>query len=138
VLLGCGALLSASPAFADAKCKIAKVVDVPITMNRLRPTIDVKINDRDAKFILDSGAFYSMISSATAAEYNLKTAAGPFGLRVSGIGGSADVRVATVKEFSIVGITMKNVEFLVGGSDFGNAAKAITTRRWPISMMRSR
>jgi tetratricopeptide (TPR) repeat protein len=121
VLLGCGALLGAPPAFADAKCKIAKVVDLPITMNSLRPTIGVKINDRDARFILDSGAFYSMISSATAAEYHLKTARGPFGLRVSGIGGTADVRVATVKEFSIVGITMKNVEFLVGGSDFGNA-----------------
>jgi tetratricopeptide (TPR) repeat protein len=37
------------------------------------------------------------------------------------VGGAADVRVATVKEFTIVGITAKNVEFLVAGSDFGNA-----------------
>jgi len=90
-------------------------------MNSLRPTIDVKINNRDAKFILDSGAFYSMISSATAAEYNLKTTHAPLGLRVIGIGGAADVRVATVKEFSIVGIILKNREFLVGGSDVGTA-----------------
>jgi tetratricopeptide (TPR) repeat protein/predicted aspartyl protease len=121
VLVGCWAFLGAPSAVAAAKCKISKVVDLPITMNSLRPTIDVKINNRDAKFVLDSGAFYSMISSATAAEYNLKTYPGPFGLKVTGIGGSADVRVATVKEFSIVGVTLKNVEFLVGGSDVGNA-----------------
>jgi len=97
------------------------VIDLPITMNSLRPTIDVKINNRDAKFILDSGAFYSMISSATAAEYGLKTKPGPFGLLVTGVGGTADVRVATVKEFSMAGITVKDVEFLVGGSDAGSA-----------------
>jgi tetratricopeptide (TPR) repeat protein/predicted aspartyl protease len=123
VLLACAAFLGVPPALAAAaaKCKITKVVDLPITMDSLRPTIGVKINNRDAKFVLDSGAFYSMISSATAAEYNLKTVSGPYGLRVIGIGGAADVRVATVKEFSIVGVTIKNVEFLVGGSDVGNA-----------------
>ena len=97
------------------------MVDLPITMNSLRPTIDVKINNRDAKLVLDSGAFYSMISSATAAEFNLRTMPGPMGLKVIGVGGTADVRVATVKEFSIFGVTLKNVEFLVGGSDVGNA-----------------
>jgi tetratricopeptide (TPR) repeat protein len=121
VLIACAALLGAPSAGAAAKCKISNVADLPITMNSLRPTIAVKINNRDAKFILDSGAFYSMISSATAAEYNLKMAPGPFGLTVRGIGGAADVRVATVKEFSIVGVTLKNIEFLVGGSDFGYA-----------------
>jgi tetratricopeptide (TPR) repeat protein len=121
VLLGCGAFLAAPLGLAAAKCKIARVIELPITMNSLRPTINVKINGRDARFVLDSGAFYSMISSATAAQYDLKTTPGPFGLRVIGIGGVADVRLATVKEFSIVGIPLKNVEFLVGGSDVGNA-----------------
>jgi tetratricopeptide (TPR) repeat protein len=118
--MGCGAFLGAPTAVAAAKCKIAKVLDLPITMNSLRPTIDVKINNRDAKFVLDSGAFYSMISSATAAEYNLKTTPRPVGT-VVGVGGAADVRVTTVKEFSIAGFTLKNRDFLVGGSDVGNA-----------------
>jgi tetratricopeptide (TPR) repeat protein/predicted aspartyl protease len=121
VLIACGAFLGAPLGLAAAKCKIAKVVDVPITMNSLRPTINVKINGRDARFVLDSGAFYSMMSSATAAEYNLKTTPGPFGLRMMGVGGVADVRVATVKELSIFGITLKNHDFLVGGSEIGNA-----------------
>ena len=86
-------------------------------MNSLRPTLPVKINNRDAKFVLDSGAFYSMMSSATAAEYNLKLSPAPFGFTVMGIGGSTGASVATVKEFTIVGITVKNVEFLVGESE---------------------
>jgi tetratricopeptide (TPR) repeat protein len=121
VLVACGAFLGAPSGLAATKCKISKPVEVPITMNSLRPTIDVKINGKDAKFVLDSGAFYSMMSSATAAEYNLKTTMGPFGLMVTGVGGAADVRATTVKELSIFGITLKNVEFLVGGSDVGSA-----------------
>ena len=106
------------PAFAaDKKCTVSRVVELPITMHSLRPTIPVKINNRDAKFVLDSGAFYSMMSSATAAEYNLKLTPAPFGFRVMGIGGSTDAQIATVKEFTLVGITVKNVQFLVGGSE---------------------
>src|SRR5260370_37355511 len=95
LLIGCGACLGAPSSLgAEKKCKIAKVVDLPITMNSLRPTIDVKINNRDAKFILDSGAFYSLSSSATAAVYNLKTTQAPLGLRVLVIGGVAAAEVA--------------------------------------------
>jgi len=102
---------------ADKKCTVSRILELPITMNSLRPTIPVKINNRDAKFVLDSGAFYSIMSSATAAEYNLKLKPAPFGFRIIGIGGSAEAKIATVKEFTIVGITIKNVEFLVGGSE---------------------
>jgi tetratricopeptide (TPR) repeat protein len=102
---------------ADKKCTVSRVLELPITMNSLRPTIPVKINNRDAKFVLDSGAFYSLMSSATAAEYNLRLTPAPFGFRIMGVGGSTEAKIATVKEFTIVGITVKNVEFLVGGSE---------------------
>jgi tetratricopeptide (TPR) repeat protein len=106
---------------SNKKCQLAKVADLPITMNSLRPLIPAKINGQDAKFILDSGAFYSMISSATASEYKLKLSPGPYGLTVKGIGGSTEVQVATVKNFNLVGVDIKNFEFLVGGSDIGSA-----------------
>ncbi len=104
---------------AEKKCQIARVIELPITMNSLRPTIPVKINGKDAKFLLDSGAFYSIMSSATAAEYGLKLAPTPFGYRISGVGGTAGVDLTTVKEFTIAGIPLKNLEFLVGGSEVG-------------------
>ncbi len=120
-LILCGCLLGTPSVFAASKCKLGRIVELPITMNSLRPTIDTAINGKSAKFVLDSGAFYSMMSAATAAEYGLKIEPGPFGLRVQGIGGTTDARLTTVKEFSIVGVTIKNVEFLVGGSDVSNA-----------------
>jgi tetratricopeptide (TPR) repeat protein/predicted aspartyl protease len=115
------ASLVAPTAQGASKCHIARVAELPITMNSLRPVIPTKINGQEAKFILDSGAFYSMISTATASMLKLKLMHGPLGLRMVGVGGSADVEVANVKEFQIVGVTIKNVEFLVGGSEVGYA-----------------
>jgi tetratricopeptide (TPR) repeat protein/predicted aspartyl protease len=102
---------------ADKKCHIARVIEFPVTMNNLRPTIPVKINDRDAKFVLDSGAFYSMMSSATAAQYHLRLSPAPYGLRAIGVGGSTEPKIATVKEFTIAGTALEDVDFLVGGSE---------------------
>ena len=104
---------------AATKCNLAKVVEFPITMSGLRPTIAAKINDVDAQFALDSGAFFSMISSATADQFNLPRKPAPFGLKVQGVGGTTDTSIATVKVFTIAGIPMQHVEFLVGGSESG-------------------
>ena len=85
-----------------------------------RPLINAKINNQEARFVLDSGAFYSMISTATAAEFNLKLTPGPYGLMLQGIGGKVTAQIATVKEFGIAGALIHNVEFLVGGSEVGS------------------
>jgi tetratricopeptide (TPR) repeat protein/predicted aspartyl protease len=100
-------------------CKLGKVAELPITMSGFRPLISAKINGRDARFVLDSGAFYSLISDATAAEYDLKLRAAPFGLNLQGIGGSVNTHLATVRDFGIAGAHSHNIEFLVGGSEVG-------------------
>jgi tetratricopeptide (TPR) repeat protein/predicted aspartyl protease len=102
---------------ALAKCELKKVAELPITMVGLRPTIGVQFNGKPANLVLDSGAFYSSISGATAAEYGLKLGPAPFGLRVRGIGGYTDMSLTTVKDFGLIGLTIHNVEFLVGGSE---------------------
>jgi tetratricopeptide (TPR) repeat protein len=101
-------------------CTLGKVADLPIAMAGYRPMILAKINDREARFVLDSGAFFSLMSAATAAEFNLKLRNAPFGFRLQGVGGEVDARIATVKEFKIAGALIHNVEFLVGGSEIGN------------------
>lgn len=113
--------LAAMPDLGVAKCQVGKVVELPITMAGLVPLVPVKINGRDAKFILDSGAFYSMMSAATAAEYDLKLKAAPDGLSVHGIGGFISTSVANVREFTVAGITIHDVQFLVGGSEVGSS-----------------
>src|ERR1700722_355471 len=113
-------ILLVSPVQATEGCKLGKVAELAVTMAGTRPLINAKINNQEARFVLDSGAFYSMISEATAAEYNLKLKAAPYGLRLQGIGGAVTTQLATVKDFGIAGALIHNVEFLVGGSEVGS------------------
>jgi tetratricopeptide (TPR) repeat protein/predicted aspartyl protease len=122
----CAALLAlcALPwAAAHGACKLVKFAEFPITMMNLRPLMTAKINDRDVQFLVDSGAFYSMLSGASAAELNLKTHMAPFGLYVTGLGGGAtNVSVATVKVLKLAGVPIHDVDFLVGGSEIGSGS----------------
>jgi tetratricopeptide (TPR) repeat protein/predicted aspartyl protease len=115
-----GSILSAPLAQASEGCKLGMVALLPIAMAGYRPLIFAKINGKEARFVLDSGAFYSMMSTATAAQFDLKLRPAPFGLRLRGVGGSVDTDVATVKEFIIAGVPIHNLEFLVGGSEVGS------------------
>jgi tetratricopeptide (TPR) repeat protein/predicted aspartyl protease len=108
-------------ASALGACKLGKYAEFPITMANLQPLVTAKINDHDVQFVVDSGAFYSMLSGASAAELDLKTHPPPFGFYVTGAGGGVtDVSIATVKVFTLAGVPLHNVEFLVGGSVSGS------------------
>jgi hypothetical protein len=93
------------------------MAEFPITMAGMRPLTTAQINGRDVEFTIDSGAFFSMLSSASASELDLKTHFAPFGLYVTGVNGNASVSVATVKVFTLAGVPLHDVDFLVGGSD---------------------
>jgi tetratricopeptide (TPR) repeat protein len=110
-----------SPA-AFAACKLEQLVELPITMSGSAPQLTAKINGQDAQFVADSGAFYSMMTEASAAQYKLALRPAPFGFYVSGVGGTVTPSIATVKIFTIAGVPIKNVEFLVGGSEVAGSA----------------
>ena len=113
-LLGLG-----TPWAAEAKCELKRVASLPITMESLRPLLDAKINGRDAKFVIDSGAFYSMVSAPTAAQFGLKTYPAPPGFYLTGVGGRTGAQGTRIKEFTLLNTPIKNIEFLVGGSEIG-------------------
>lgn len=106
---------------AAAKCTVGMVARLPVTMERLRATVPVEVNGKATRFWLDSGAFFSVMSKAQAAELGLKTTTLPPGFFMTGVGGAATAELATVKSFKIVGQELRNLQFLVGGSDFGAA-----------------
>lgn len=120
VLAALVAVLLALPATAQAKCSVGQMLQLPVTMSGLRPLAPAKINGKDVKFIVDSGAFYSSISPGSAAELDLRLTAAPANLRVTGIGGEARMSIGKVKDFGIGEATLHNVEFLVGGSESGS------------------
>lgn len=107
------------PTPAAAKCTIAKYFELPVTMRGRQPTVTIQFNGRDARMLLDSGAFFSTIARANALEYGLKI--NPLEGRLQGIGGTTSLGYTTVKQLVIAGQTVPNVEFAVGGSDTGLA-----------------
>jgi tetratricopeptide (TPR) repeat protein/predicted aspartyl protease len=121
-LVGLALLLVAamSPAPAQAKCDVARYFELPVTMVGRKPVVTLQINGREARFILDSGAFFSTIAKANALEYGLTINAMP-GARLKGIGGDTSLGYTVVKDMRIAGNALHNVEFAVGGSDTGFA-----------------
>jgi tetratricopeptide (TPR) repeat protein/predicted aspartyl protease len=110
------ALISSSA--ANAACQVGKLLEFKVTMQGVRPLADIGINGRTLPFIIDSGAFYSTISPGVAAELGLRLQPSPVQLR--GLGGAAgSTYVANVKTLDLAGVALKDIEFIVGGSETG-------------------
>ncbi len=119
-----GILIAAAPAFAGS-CSLGKMAEFPITMTNLRPLMTAKINDSEVQFLVDSGAFYSILSPASAAELKLPIRPAPFGFYLVGSNGTASASIAIVKVFTIAGVPVRNVQFLVGGSEIGTGSVGV-------------
>lgn len=113
------ALAIADPALAA--CKVGKIAELPVTLIGRRAMVQAKFGDRPTQFILDSGAFYSTISRATAAEFRLENTALPPWFRVIGVNGDASASAAVARNFSLAGIVLPKVDFIVAGTDTGSA-----------------
>ncbi len=130
-------LLTALPGTrAAARCNLLVTQPVIVTMRGLRPTVLTEINGVKARFIIDTGASTSMLSPAAAAQYKLplrdwlaphslwgmamRMQDGPPHAYIQGFGGGeAGVKVATVRHFTYLGMTLSNVPFMVGGNTTG-------------------
>ena len=110
---------------ALAGCKLGQLLEMPVHMVGTAPVVSARINGADAQFIIDSGAFYSVMPAATAAQFQLRQESAPDGLRINGVGGSTRPSVVTVKEFGLGTTVTRRIEFLVAGSDFGNGLDGV-------------
>jgi tetratricopeptide (TPR) repeat protein/predicted aspartyl protease len=119
ILAFCSSLTLCLPtaALAESTCSVAKA-DLPITIAPgNRAMLTTKINGEDARFILDSGAFFNMMPMAAATQYHLPLRWAPMGFTIAGIGGDARVQIGVVKELQMGIATFHNVEFFIGGTD---------------------
>lgn len=113
-----------TPDSLAGQCILGKIVEFPITMVDLRPQMTAKINGTDVRFMVDSGAFYSIISPASAAELNLSSRS-PFGFYIRGVNGDANASITRVKEFTIPGVTLHDIEFIVAGSQIDRGSVGV-------------
>ncbi|MFC3068535.1 aspartyl protease family protein [Phenylobacterium soli] len=98
-----------------AKCGLAKVAELPVTMRGRGPLVHVKIDGQDTALTADSGAFFSMLTPGAAQRLGLSTHPLPAGMEVRGAGRTINASVATAKTMEISGSTLRHVDFLVGG-----------------------
>ena len=68
------------PPSAQAACKLPSV-DVPLTMDGLRPLVAAKIEGKPVKLLLDSGAFLSSLDAKFIAEQKIR----PVGMTPTGV-----------------------------------------------------
>lgn len=115
--------LPATAATAAEPCKASLIGELPVTMEGMRPIVHAAINGTDERFIADSGAFYSMLTPAAAAELHLRLEPAP--LYLTGVGGTARVDMTTVKKFTIFKVDVHDVEFLVGVNKLRNEAAGV-------------
>jgi clan AA aspartic protease (TIGR02281 family) len=94
----------------------------------LRPQMTAKINGTDVRFMVDSGAFWSVISPASAAELNLSTRPTPIEFFMRGANGSASTSVTKIKDFTLGGVTIHDIDFLVGGSQIDSGSVGVRSR----------
>jgi len=106
-------------------CQIQPILELPITMVGSRPVMTGKVNGAEAQFMVDSGAYYSLMSRAAAKQYQLHLVMAREGFYLEGVGGPVQAWVATVKQFSLGGQVAPNIEFMVGGNDFGNGLAGV-------------
>lgn len=108
--------LCLATAHAAERCTLKRYT-LPVTMDGTKALVAAKINGVDARFVVDTGAFYRSMSPAAAAQYKLDLRPAPFGMYVTGIGGRVIPQVATIKTFSLAGAELHDVDFLVAGND---------------------
>jgi tetratricopeptide (TPR) repeat protein/predicted aspartyl protease len=104
---------------ASGKCKLGKMVEFQVTMDQQAPEIAAKINGTDVKLIIDSGAFFSSLDPGSASSLGLRLHPAPVGFYEIGVGGRVSPSLTNVDDFTVPGLTLHNLEFIVGGSHVG-------------------
>jgi len=116
VLVTCGI----NPVACHAECQVGKLAELPVMMDGMQPITEAKINGAPARFMIDSGAFSSIISPGTARTLGLH----PEPVRdfyMVGINGTATAGLVKVSSLVVGDTNLGRAQFLVGGSETGGA-----------------
>jgi tetratricopeptide (TPR) repeat protein len=121
--LGCLATLAAfslSTGTAAANCQLQQLGSLAVDMHGLAPIVSARINGTEARFLLDTGAYYSILSEEAAAKYQLQVHSMPGSFFLRGAGGDQKARQTYVNSFEFIGVPAHNVQFLVIDTRFGD------------------
>lgn len=115
------AALAASGAAAAPGCQLAMLAELPVTMDGLTPIISATVNGQPARFIVDSGAFYSLVTPRAAEKFKMRVSDLPQGFYLQGAVGTTSARLGVATSFELEGQHFQRLEFLVAGDSLGPA-----------------
>ncbi len=108
------------------KCS-AGFVELPVKMEGWRPIATIGVNGTPVPLLVDSGAFFSMLTGSTAAQLGLPLRRLPF--QVHGLNGRIDAaRMTTVDHVQLMSGDLRGIDFVVGGNEIGETAMGVMGR----------
>lgn len=116
--------LWSAPGYAKSECKIIKYAELPVTMQHMQPLIKGTINGKPARFLLDTGGFYSVIYRSSVTKFGLDLRMLPWNIgRIRGANGTIGASLTTAEDFSLTGFfngrIFHHADFIVIGNSAG-------------------
>jgi tetratricopeptide (TPR) repeat protein/predicted aspartyl protease len=101
------------PRLSVAACQLKQFADLNVTMTGSLPLAAATIKAKPAKFVISSASTKSFINAAAAAEFGLHLHAPTHSNRTNVLGTSTDAQIVTINEFSVAGVPMSDLDFIV-------------------------
>ena len=128
--LACAVLAAGVHLPSHARCT-AKMMELPVRMVGHRAIASIGINGTQVPMVVDSGAFFSSLSEATAAQLKLPLLSLPFGFQVQGLTGTmANVHKTRVDKVQLLDGTLSDIEFIVGGNELDAGGMGLLGRNF--------
>lgn len=121
LILVAAALPSAVVAKPARGCTLSQLAELHVTMEGTSPVIETTINGQAARLIVDTGAFFSLVTPRAAEKFGLSPVPLPDGFYLQGAVGRTSARAGNAKEFVIGKSRLNKVDFLVAGDTLGHA-----------------
>ena len=110
-----------------AECEL-KQLEIPVHIVNQRPIATLTLNGVEVPMLLDSGAFFSLLTPSTATQLNLPLGRLPEGLKVQGYTSNVAAKLTTVMKTGFRGLELNDLEFIVGGNEIGSGIQGILGR----------
>lgn len=121
--------LASGPRQAWSSCKLQSF-EIPVRMVGSRPIATIGLNGTQVPMLVDSGAFFSLLTEATASQLNLSLRRLPKGVLIEGHTGRLDAKLTRVSKVQLNGAEIPNVEFLVGVNELGAGIMGVLGRNF--------
>ena len=122
--------LLASAAGHAGECTLTRAPDMPVTMSGLRPMVHAQINGTDALLVADSSSFFNLVTRAGVAAAHLRLDPA----RDLYVEGGEPAKMAFAETFTLMGLTVHDVPFIVADGDLGGQAVGLIAQNvWRVT-----